>query len=126
MRFAANNQNFDLILGKKWTSEHRAKIDCYHNTVDFTHRKHSYHIKAVSSEKPDEISLNAITSVSEKQYPLYAVVLKPTDEHQSKMPDDLRKLLDEYQDVFPDKLPKGLPPPRKTHYDIKLVPGAKP
>ncbi len=38
MRFASNPLNYDVILGKKWTSKHHAIINCYTNEIKFEHK----------------------------------------------------------------------------------------
>eukprot|EP00171_Calliarthron_tuberculosum_P023395 IDg23395t1 len=53
MRFAVSNLSYDLILGKKWTSEHCAKKDCLTNEVSFEYKKKQF--KIIANDKIPEI-----------------------------------------------------------------------
>ena len=133
MRLAANPLNYDLILGKKWTTEHMAVINCYSNEISFSHKGKNYHLVARDPSNHDFVSANAITKNHDQGYPLFAVMLrKPhveditqsgTDSSKNK---DVRKLLEEFEDVFPDKLPNGLPPTRAQDFHIDLKEGSTP
>ena len=127
MRLAANTLNYDVILGKKWTSEHNAKIDCLNNVIEFQHRNRTHKITASEGPPTDTLSVNSIEKHSKREYHVYAIVLRNTEapENQS-MPHGLTKLLTRYKDVFPEKLPPGLPPRRSKDYEIDLVHGAVP
>ncbi len=46
MRFASNPLNYDVILGKKWTSKHHAIINCYMNEIEFEHEGKTHTIVA--------------------------------------------------------------------------------
>ena len=133
LRFAANPLNYDLILGKKWTTNHRAVINCYTNEISFSHKGKNYHIIAKDPTNHNLVSVNAITRDHDRRYPLFAVMLRKVDvddNTQSGTRDtkeqDIQRLLQEYKDVFPEKLPKGLPPRRAQDFHIDLKEGSTP
>ena len=133
MRLAANPLNYDLILGKKWTTDHKAIINCYTNEIRFSHKGKNYHVIAKDPTDHNHVSVNAITKDHDRKYPLFAVMLRKvesddttqsgTDESQEQ---DIQKLLHEFQDVFPEKLPEGLPPKRAHDFHIDLKEGSTP
>ena len=117
--------NYDMILGKKWTTEHKAKIDCYNNKVTFQHKGKTYRVVATDPKEPHFISANSITTDLKKKIPLYAVFLRKIPENKERNQEsprnpELKALLREFNDVFPEKLPPGLPPPRSQDFHIQL------
>ena len=76
MRFAANPQNYDLILGKKWTTIHRALINCYTNEICFSHKGKEYKIMAKDPSNQNTVSVNAISKDYKQKYPIFAVMLR--------------------------------------------------
>ena len=133
MRLAANPLNYDLILGKKWTSEHKAIINCYTNEISFSHKGKDYHIVAKDPTNHNLVSVNAITKDHHRQYPLFAVVLRKIEtgdttrsETSPDQEQDVQNLLKEFKDVFPENLPKGLPPKRAQDFHIDLKEGSTP
>ena len=129
LRFAANKQTYDLILGKKWCYDHKVILDCYTNQVSFKHKNRTFVLEATHAKDPGLVSVNMITKDALRGNPLYSVILKTTEmEHNAKshLPNELKSLIEEFSDVFPDKLPKGLPPKRAQDFDIKLKPLSEP
>ena len=131
MRFAVNAQKYDVILGKKWTSNHNAVLDCKMNIMQFDYKIKSYEMDTKGSESGGEVSLNTILQDIEEGTRVYAVVLKTanTTEWKTKTSkqDDIQKLLSEFKDVFPDELPRGLPPSRvQGDFKINLKEGSEP
>ncbi len=131
IRFAVCPLNYDIILGKKWTTEHHAVINCYTNEIRFSHKGKFYTIVATDPKTKKLISVNAITRDHSKNHPLYAVMLRrvpSTDKGdvENRKNKDIKKLLNEFKDVFPKKLPKGLPPKRSHDFIIDLKEGSTP
>lgn len=131
LRFVVCPLNYDLILGKKWTTAHEAVLNCYTNEVKFTHRNKCHTIVATKPKSKQVVSVNAITRDLSKKHQLYAVMLREvpstdqrsTNNHEDK---DIETILNEYKDVFPGKLPKGLPPKRSQDFVIDLKEGSMP
>ena len=133
MRLAANPLNYDLILGKKWTTNHKAVVNCYTNEISFSHKGKQYTMIAKDPRSHNFVSVNSITKDHDRKYPLFAVVLRKAnteDTLQSGMDEskdkDIQGLLQEFQDVFPEKLPHGLPPKRAQDFHIHLKEGSEP
>ena len=131
MRLVANIQRFDLILGKKWMTNHHAVIDCHTNQMNFLFKGKTHHVFAKGEQKMEEISLNNMIQDVKNGCQVFAVML---DTQNSKKDDespgyhkDITKLIGDFKDVFPEALPKGLPPSRiKGDFRIKLKEGSQP
>ena len=73
---AACPLNYDVILGKKWCSTHKARIDCESNEVRFMYKYKRFAIKAIDRSE-SEISINSI-DLRNAEYPIYAISIKTT------------------------------------------------
>ena len=76
MRFVSIPMNYDIILGKKWASQHRALIDCYSNEVIFQHKGKKHRVLAIDPLEPRFSSVNAITNKLKKDLNLCAVFIR--------------------------------------------------
>ncbi len=128
MRFVANPQNHDIILGKKWCSNHEATLKCATNEIDFWHRGKLFKITARPHVPLKEVSVNSITKDYKLGCPMYAAILREVrDDITPKDQKHIKSLIEKYKDVFPDELPKGLPPQRpQGDFRIELKEGSNP
>ena len=128
MRLVANPQNHDVILGKKWCSNHKALLDCDTNEIIFCHKNSKHKIHAVPQVPMKEVNANCITKDFKVGCPMYTAILRePRDDSTNKQHPDVEVLLTKYKDVFPDELPDGLPPKRpQGDFKIELKEGSKP
>ena len=128
MRLVANPQNHDVILGKKWCSNHRAVLNCDNNDIQFWFKKTQYHITAKPLVPLKSVTINNITRDHKSGYPVYAAILREVrEDFQGKVHPEIQALLSKYNDVFPDELPKGLPPTRpQGDFRIELKEDSKP
>lgn len=130
LRLAASPLNYDLILGKQWTSNHNAFIDCRSNIVTFQHRGRTFELHAIDPEIRELVSANSIVNDARKEYPVHAVLVRKAQEEKQtellSLNSDVSCLLQEFSDVFPEKLPPGLPPKRVQDFHIELRPGSSP
>ncbi len=127
MRFAANPMNYDVILCKKWTSNHSAVTHCCTIEIKFEHKGKTHTIVAREPRNHSIVSVNEITEDNDQNYPLYAVSLRKipqTNQEISKK--NLLQMLREYKVVFLKKLPKGLPPKHALNFIIALKEGSTP
>ncbi len=69
IRFAVCPLNYDIILGKKWTTEHHAVINCYTNKIRFSHKGKFNGLVATDPKTKQLISVNAITRDHSKNHP---------------------------------------------------------
>lgn len=130
-KFAVCPLDYDVILGKRWTTEKKCFIDCERNIVQFRHRDNEYTIEALEPTIVHHISANTITKDERRQYPIYAIFVRQGEEevrleNRNKYPPAIEKLLRRYKDVFPDTLPPGPPPKRNCEFHIKLHEEATP
>ena len=116
MRLAASLLNYELILGKTWTSAHKAIINCYTNEISFSHKGKMYNIVAKDPTNHSLIYVNSLTKDHHRKYPLFAVVLPKigtggTSQSgaTNNLEKDIQRLKDEFKDIFPQQLLKGLP-----------------
>jgi len=128
IRFVVSPLSYDVILGKKWGTNHKAKLDLNCNKVDFCHKDRSYSIYAKRVALSEYVSVNTICREYSKGSPLFAVLLRDRQKDKtSKAHKDIHKILSDFKDVFPDELPKGLPPSRiEGDFQITLKEGSKP
>jgi hypothetical protein len=116
----------DLLIGINWLATHKAKLDCYHKTLECV-SKHGKRITFQGIQKP--VSVRQISALQMRKYcrkgcPLYAIQVLKTIEDAKPSPDD-HPILREYRDVFPEEVP-GLPPRRDIYFSIELAPGVVP
>ncbi len=105
MRFASNPLNYDVILGREWTSKHHAIINCYTNEITFERKEKAHTIVAGRPKNHSLVSVNAIKKDHDQIYPLYAVVLRKIEETNQEISEknraqDVQRILQEYKDVF--------------------------
>ena len=131
IRFAVNTQKYDVILGKKWATNHNAILHCKDNILQFTYKGKNYEIKTISKENEGEVYVNAMIKDIENGSPTFAVLLSTTGIEQScgtnSTKKDLQNVFDDFKDVFPIDLPRGLPPSRiEGDFKINLKHGSEP
>ena len=114
MQFACIPLNYDAILGKKWTSKHKALIDSYSNEVIFRYKERVYRIIAVDPAENRLISANTISNYVKKNTPLCAIFIRPASEDTEtqgpKISQEMETILKNYADVFPKELPRAYLP----------------
>jgi hypothetical protein len=118
--------SYDLLIGMDWLAAHKAKLDCYHKTLECV-SKEGKRITLQGIRKPvlvRQISALQMRKYCRKGCPLYAIQVLKTIESVKASPDD-HPILREYRDVFPEEVP-GLPPRRDIDFSIELTPGAVP
>ena len=129
MRFVSIPMNYDIILGKKWASQHRAVIDSYSNEIIFQHKGKKHRMLAIDPLETRFTSTNSITNQVKKDHKLCAVFIRKIPEASKeseeapaneKPSEEMQKLVAQYADVFPEELPKGLPPKRSREFHIEL------
>jgi hypothetical protein len=118
--------SYDLLIGMDWLAAHKAKLDCYHKTLECV-SKEGKRITLQGIRKP--VSVRQILALQMRKYcrkgcPLYAIPVLKTIESTKASPDD-HPILREYRDVFPEEVP-GLPPRRDIDFSIELTPGVVP
>ena len=117
--------DFDVILGVDWLSTHRALVDCYAKTVEFS-IPGQQGLRFVGEKRnltSAIISCVQATNLLEHGCECYlAYVFEAKDG-----PLDLKgvRVVEDIVDVFPKELP-GLPPNREIEFTIELVPGTAP
>ena len=146
---------FDLILGDGWLSQHRAVIDYPRECVLLKHKTPPTVLRFAGSspktETPSLMTLSQVTRHLKQSQRAFLVVVRrggdlPVgDEAEAKTqteqptkppkstassiakldPKVLNDLLEEYKDLFPDSIP-GLPPDRGISLSIPLIDGAQP
>jgi hypothetical protein len=118
--------SYDLLIGMDWLAAHKARLDCYHKTLECV-SKEGKRITLQGIRKP--VSVRQISALQMRKYcrkgcPLYAIqVLKTIEDDKPSLED--HPTLREYRDVFPEEVP-GLPPRRDIDFSIELAPGAVP
>jgi hypothetical protein len=118
--------SYDLLIGMDWLAAHKARLDCYHKTLECV-SKEGKRITLQGIRKP--VSVRQISALQMRKYcrkgcTLYAIQVLKTIEGDKPSPDD-HPILREYRDVFPEEVP-GLPPRRDIDFSIELAPGAVP
>ena len=127
IRLVVSPLSYDVILGKKWGTNHKAKLDLNCNKIDFCYKDNSHSIYApiISSE---HVSVNTICREYQKGTPLFAAFVRDPGKDATRKPqEEIEHILSEFKDVFPKELPKGLPPSRiEGDFQITLKEGSKP
>ena len=128
MRLVANPQNHDVILGKKWCSNHKAVLDCNTNEIDFCYKNKSFKILAKPPIPLKSVNVNNITRDYKLGFPMFATILREVrGDTKGRRHPDIEALLSKYMDVFPEELPEGLPPKRpQGDFQIELKEDSKP
>ena len=131
MRFVVNAQKYDLILGKKWTSNHHAVLDCRRNKIKFNFKGDEHYVLADQDGDSKEVSVNTIRQDVDAGLPVFAVMMRSTNDvlnnAEKNHSSDIKQVLSEFKDVFPNDLPHGLPPSRvENDFQIRLKEGSEP
>lgn len=146
---------YDAILGQPWLRKYGVKIDCKHNTVEFTYRGRDILLRPNTRlecnaarqrrNRGDETLITAqqLERLAKQGHSVFAAFIKfpepepeTTDQPCAQVSsltttdnphvDRIAKILIDYADVFPDDLPPGLPPHRDVDHRIELEPGHSP
>ncbi|GAV60209.1 RVP_2 domain-containing protein, partial [Cephalotus follicularis] len=118
-------RDFDVILGMDWLSAHRARMDCYHKTVDFCLPDGmTFKFKGDKGFSTPIIYFIRASRYLEKGCEGYlAYVIDRRKEKGLSLEEIL--VVCEFPDVFPDDL-GSLPPRRSMEFVIDLVPRTAP
>jgi hypothetical protein len=114
---------YDLLIGMDWLATYKAKLDCYHKTLECVSEE-GRRITLQGIHKP--VSVRRISTLQMRKYcrkgcPLYEIqVLEPTEDDKPSLKD--HPTLREYRDVFPEEVP-GLPSRKDIDFSIELAPG---
>jgi hypothetical protein len=116
--------SYDLLIGMDWLATHKARLDCYHKTLESV-SKDGKKITLQGIRKP--VSVRQISSLQMRKYcrkgcSLYAIQVLKIIEGEKPSPND-HPILREYGDVFSEEVP-GLPPRRDIDFSIELALGA--
>jgi hypothetical protein len=117
---------YDLLIGMDWLAIYKAKLDCYHKTLECVSEE-GRRITLRGIQKP--VSVRQISTLQMRKYcrkgcPLYAIqVLESVEDDKPSLED--HPTLREYRDVFPEEVP-SLPLRRDIDLPIELAPGAVP
>jgi hypothetical protein len=116
--------SYDLLIGMDWLATHKARLDCYHKTLDCV-SKEGKRINLQGIQK--YVSVGKISALQMRKYyrkgcPLYAIQVLKTNKGDRPSPDD-HPILSEYKDVFPEEV-SGLPPKRDIDFSIEIALGA--
>jgi hypothetical protein len=103
--------SYDLLIGMDWLAAHKAKLDCYHKTLEYV-RKEGKRITLQGIQKP--VSVRQISALQMRKYcrkgcPLYAIQVLKIIEGAQPSPDD-HPILRKYRDVFPKEIPGVITP----------------
>ncbi|GJY95261.1 putative reverse transcriptase domain-containing protein [Tanacetum coccineum] len=123
--FPLDMNDFDIILGMDWLTEHQATIDCHTKRVifgDLDNPEFIYHGSQLG--KPIKIisSLKARALISHGCEGFLASI-KDTSLDGPHL--EIHLVLRDFPDVFPEELP-GIPPEREVEFSIELILGTKP
>jgi hypothetical protein len=93
--------SYNLLIGMDWLATHKAKLDCYHKTLECV-SKEGKRITLQGIQKP--VSVRQISTLQMRKYyqkgcPLYEIQVLKTIEGAKPSPDD-HPVLREYRDVF--------------------------
>jgi hypothetical protein len=116
--------SYDLFIGMDWLASHKARLDCYHKTLECV-SKEGKRMTLQGIQKP--VSVRQISTLQMRKYfqkgcSLYAIqVLKMIEGDKPSLED--HPTLREYRDVFPEEV-LGLPPRRDIDFSIELALGA--
>ncbi|KAK8976607.1 hypothetical protein V6N11_057207 [Hibiscus sabdariffa] len=118
-------EEFDLILGMDWLSEHRVSLDCESKiaslktpddrTVILVGERRGYLSNVVSVLTADRMI--------RKGYEVFIATILNTKGSLSQIEEI--QTVREFPDVFPEELP-GLPPDRDVEFEIETYPGSAP
>ncbi|KAK8991159.1 hypothetical protein V6N11_062183 [Hibiscus sabdariffa] len=118
-------EEFDLILGMDWLSEHRISLDCESKiatlktpddqTVILVGERRGYLSNVVSILTADRMI--------RKGYEVFLAIILNTKGSLSQIEEI--QTVREFPDVFPEELP-GLPPDRDVEFEIETYPGLAP
>ncbi|GJU73365.1 putative reverse transcriptase domain-containing protein [Tanacetum coccineum] len=123
--FPLDMNDFDIIIGMDWLTEHRATIDCHTKRVIFGDLDNSeliYHgsqlgkpIKIISALKAHALISHGCEG--------FLASIKDTSLDGPHLESHL--VVRDFPDVFPEELP-GIPPEREIEFSIELITGTEP
>src|SRR5262249_23560692 len=120
-------QDYDLILGMDWLSQHHALLDCHKKRVIFRAPGREEFVFQCPRGRTSKVlisSLKAHKLMSKGCEAFLANVVAIPDAGSAGSIDDI-EVAREFPDVFSDDLP-GLPPVREIDFAIELLPGTNP
>ena len=68
--------DYDIILGKKWTTEKECVIGCATNEITFKHKHRSYTLEATEPSIVHSVSASSIVNDEKRQFPVYALLVR--------------------------------------------------
>ncbi|GAV90343.1 RVP_2 domain-containing protein [Cephalotus follicularis] len=114
--------DFDVILGMDWLSVHRARMDCYHKTVDFCLPDGTtFQFKGDKGFSTPIISFIRASRYLEKGCEGYLAYVIDRRKEKGLRLEEI-PVVYEFPDVFPNDL-RSLPPKRSMEFVIDLIPG---
>ncbi|XP_076913920.1 uncharacterized protein LOC143572733 [Bidens hawaiensis] len=118
-------EDFDVILGLDWLSEHNVTIECRTRSVIFGNPQSA---ELVYQDTQPRKVLKIISALKAHKLLLHGCAgflasVKPISSEEPTI--DRHPVICEYPDVFQKELP-GLPPDREVEFTIDLIPGAEP
>ena len=117
--------DFDIILGMEWLSEHHAFINCQEKKVIFEiPNQQTYCFQGIHTQTPVALSTLQVENLRKEVREGYLVSLQGIEKQDPIQPEDILVVRD-YPEVFPEELP-GLPPVREVEFGIDLIPGSHP
>ncbi|GAV90020.1 zf-CCHC domain-containing protein/RVP_2 domain-containing protein [Cephalotus follicularis] len=118
-------RDFNVILGMDWLSAHRARMDCYHKTVDFCLPDGTtFQFKGDKGFSTPIISFIRASRYLGKGCEGFLAYVIDRRKEKSLSLEEI-PVVCEFPDVFPDDL-GSLPPKRSMEFVIDLVPGMAP
>jgi hypothetical protein len=118
--------SYDVMLGMDWLAVHKAKSNCYENTLECEDEEENT-IVLQGIRKPvlvRKILALQLKKFSRKGCPLYAIQVSNSAERKELKVED-HPMLWEYKDVFLEEV-HGLPPKRDLDFSIDLLHGVVP
>ncbi|KAD6453055.1 hypothetical protein E3N88_07760 [Mikania micrantha] len=123
--FPMQINDFDMILGMDWLSEHRVTIDCQTRRVLFGDPMNPLFVyQGTQPRKPLKI-ISALKAQKFLSHGCAGFLASVKVDSENKLSVSDHPVVCEFPDVFPEKLP-GVPPDREVEFTIDLVPGAEP
>ncbi|GAV87631.1 zf-CCHC domain-containing protein/RVP_2 domain-containing protein [Cephalotus follicularis] len=118
-------RDFDVILGMDWLSAHRARMDCYHKTVDFClPDETTFQFKGDKGFSTPIISFIRASRYLERGCEGFLAYVIDRRKEKGLSLEEI-PVVCEFPDVFPDDL-GSLPPKSSMEFVIDLIPGTAP
>ncbi|GMJ04800.1 hypothetical protein HRI_004149200 [Hibiscus trionum] len=118
-------EEFDIILGMDWLTEHRVNLDCESKRA-FIKTSDDRTVVLIGERRgylSNVISALAADRMIRKGYQTFIACILNTKGSLSKIEEICT--VSEFPDVFPEELP-GLPPDRDVEFEIEIYPGSAP